>query len=107
MSLPSNNSRPITIDSIPCRWTVAGNKKDSTLIILVQGENGGKLSVSVHQEIEGWAWLYNSKGKSYHGPITSNWIQEIAKMAMNNGWHPTKTDSISCKFDTGNLVINN
>ena len=107
MSLPSNNSRPIIIEGIAYRWAVAGNKKDTTLIILVQSENSGKLSISVHQEIEGWVWLYNSKGKSYHGPITSNWIQELAKMAMDKGWHPNKTDSISCKFNDGDLVIIN
>lgn len=105
MSLPSNNSKSIIIDNIPCRWTVTKDKKDSTLIILVQSENGGKLSISVHREIEGWGWLYNSKGESYHGPITPNWIQEIAKMAMSKGWHPNKANSIFCTFNNGSLAL--
>ena len=104
MSLPNNNSRPIIIDNITCRWAVTGSKKASMLEIFIQSENGGKLSISVHQEIEGWVWLYNSKGKSYNGPITPNWIQEIAKMAMSKGWHPNKRKSISYKFNNSDLV---
>jgi hypothetical protein len=93
MTLPVKGSRPIDIAGIPCRWVVTGKPTDPELCIIIQSENGGALTIRVQQEIEGMVWLKNKKSKSHCGPITPNWVRELADQALERGWDPTNPKS--------------
>ena len=92
MAIPVSGSRLIEIAGKSCRWAMSRQPTDGVINVIVQG-TGGALTIKLAQEVEGMVWLLNKNGESHVGPITPNWVKELAAQAIDKGWRPTGSES--------------
>ncbi|MCA9606690.1 MAG: hypothetical protein KC619_13890 [Myxococcales bacterium] len=86
MTLPVSRSRPIDVDGIPYRWSVAAVGGSGHALL---AESAGRVSVAVElvREVEGMFWLYTA-GRWHVGPVTVHWVRAFLELAQNAGWSP-------------------
>ena len=96
MALSKRNSKPITIDDVEFRWSVAARSQPETemVTVVVQPPNDGcRLAVTVPCR-DYWANIQSPPALSGDvQAITPDFVRQIVGDARSLGWQPSSSDS--------------